>query len=81
VRAHLDGAHLVFEDPITHRTWRIFPDEGALMIDSDDGRPPLWIRASDAASIGDWLRRTFAEYDWRIGVDPARTSIPIEVKP
>lgn len=76
-RASATGDVLTFEDPIDRAKWTIERERGDLMFYSDEGET-LTMRGSDAASIGDWLRRTFADADWRKGVDPAHTSIPID---
>lgn len=78
-RARIEGDALVCEDQNSHRRLEFFDDNGDLVIDNEGAR--IVIRASDAASIGDWLRRTFAGADWRVGVDPAHTSIPIGASP
>ena len=84
MRAHLndnDPSAVEFEDPVTIRSWCIQDNGGDVMIYSTSGSEVLWIRASDAASIGDWLRRRFANRDWRVGADPENTSIPIAEPP
>lgn len=77
-RARIEGRTLVVEDPLRNRTIEVYENEGDVAF--DDGERALWIRASDAASVGDWLRRTFAAQDWRNGVDQQHTSIPLEPK-
>jgi hypothetical protein len=82
MRAHIDeSGDLVFEDPVKHAEWTVHYDGTDVTFSTGEG-DNMWMRASDAASVGDWLRRHFSECDWRLGnTDPAKPpSIPIDAR-
>jgi hypothetical protein len=64
-RAREIAGELHFEDPVTHREWTAEYNSGDVMFVDEDGTT-FWIRASDAASIGDWLRSRGDFVDWRV---------------
>lgn len=71
-----ESGWLAFEDPVTNKDWNAWRDDDMIMF-SDGHGANVWIRLSDAASIGDWLRRVGAEVDWRLGVE-GTLSIPMD---
>lgn len=76
LNAEKDGVFL--ESACGHDEFEIYQDsDGDVAISGPDR--VIFLRASNAASLGDWLRRHFAKQDWRIGVDPRHTSIPLDV--
>ncbi len=59
------GPILGFEDPVTIDGWEMYAEDGHVVLRNEETGHTLWMRASDAATIGEWLQRTFAAVDWR----------------